>query len=174
MTERESYVHEWIEQVSKKHKELGGFAICPYASGSDTLIKDIGLMILYPNLGMMSSFLLLKIFGNPAKVRKWVQLYNEEYPLYWFVEDLSCENTYINGVKTNNSKLNIILCQSKRKIAQMRKKLAKTDYYNYWSEDYLDEVLGDDVKLIEKVKNPCPYQAKKALIDESLEYKSPE
>ena len=33
MTERESYVHEWIEQLSVQHKELGGFAICPYASG---------------------------------------------------------------------------------------------------------------------------------------------
>ena len=98
--------------------------------------------------------------------------YNEEYPLYWFVEDLSCENTYINGIKTNNSKLNIILCQSKRKIAQMRKKLAKTEYYNYWNEDYLNEVLGDDVKLIEKVKNPCPYQAKKELIEEVLDYES--
>ena len=90
------------------------------------------------------------------------------------MEDLSCENTYINGVKTNNPKLNIILCQSKRKIGQMRKKLAKTGYYNYWNEEYLDEVLGNDKKLIQKIKNPCPYDAKESLIEESLSYKDPE
>ena len=172
MTERESYVHEWIEQLSVQHKELGGFAICPYASGSDTLIKDIGIDDIVPEPGYDVIIFIVEDFWKPAKVRKWVKRYNEEYPLYWFMEDLSCENTYINGIKTNNSKLNIILCQSKRKIAQMRKKLAKTDYYNYWNEDYLNEVLGDDVKLIEKVKNPCPYQAKKELIEEVLDYES--
>ena len=172
MTERESYVHEWIEQLSVQHKELGGFAICPYASGSDTLIKDIGIDDIVPEPGYDVIIFIVEDFWKPAKIHKWVKRYNEEYPLYWFAEDLSCENTYINGIKTNNSKLNIILCQSKRKIAQMRKKLAKTDYYNYWNEDYLNEVLGDDVKLIEKVKNPCPYQAKEELIAEVLDYES--
>ena len=172
MTERESIVHDWIKQVSVKHEELGGFAVCPYASGSDTLIKDTPIDDIVPEPGYDVIIFIVEDFWKPAKIRKWVEKYNEQYPLYWFVEDLSCENTYINGIKTNNSKLNIILCQSRRKIANIRKKLAKTKYYNYWSEEYLEEVLGDDPKLIEKIKGIDPYQAKKELIDEVLDYDS--
>ena len=66
MTERESIVHDWIKQVSVKHEELGGFAVCPYASGSDTLIKDTPIDDIV-STGMMSSFSLSKIFGNQLK-----------------------------------------------------------------------------------------------------------
>ena len=40
MTEKEAYIHEWIKQVSSPKDKLGGFAVCPYASGSKTLIVD--------------------------------------------------------------------------------------------------------------------------------------
>ena len=82
MSERESYVQEWIEQVSKKHKELGGFAICPYASGSDTLIKDTPIDDIVPEPGYDVILFIVEDFWKPAKIRKWVAKYNEEYPLY--------------------------------------------------------------------------------------------
>ena len=47
-------------------------------------------------------------------------------------------------------KYNLILCQSKRKLNKIRKKLMETDYYTYWTEDYLKEILGDDAKYLEK------------------------
>jgi hypothetical protein len=32
MSEQETYIREWISEVSEKRIELGGGAICPYAS----------------------------------------------------------------------------------------------------------------------------------------------
>ena len=68
MTERESYVHEWIEQVSIKHKELGGFAICPYASGSDTLVKDTPIDDIVPEPGYDVILFIVEDFWKPAKI----------------------------------------------------------------------------------------------------------
>ena len=67
MTERESYVHEWIEQLSVQHKELGGFAICPYASGSDTLIKDIPIDDIVPEPGYDVIIFIVEDFWKPAR-----------------------------------------------------------------------------------------------------------
>jgi transcription elongation factor Elf1 len=61
---------------------------------------------------------------------------------------LSSRDTFISGVKTNNEKFNLILCQSKKKLSAIRKKLAKTDYYSFWTEEYLEQILGEDVEII--------------------------
>ena len=78
MTERESYVHQWIEQVSIKHKELGGFAICPYASGSDNglnkfLVKDTPIDDIVPEPGYDVILFIVEDFWKPAENRRWVQ-----------------------------------------------------------------------------------------------------
>jgi hypothetical protein len=81
---------------------------------------------------------------------KWVAHYNEKFQYYKFFEDLSSRDTFISGIKTNNEKYNLILCQSKRKLSAIRKKLMETEYYTYWTEDYLKEILGDDFQYVEK------------------------
>jgi hypothetical protein len=148
MTEKEAYIHEWIEQVSTPKDELGGFSVCPYASSSKTLIVETTIDDIVPEPGHDVIIFIIEDFWRPNQVEKWVSLYNEKFPYYKFFEDLSTKDTLINGIKTNNQKFNLILCQSKKKLSSIRKKLAKTDYYTFWSNEYLQEILGEDIEII--------------------------
>lgn len=150
MTEKEAYIHEWIREVSKSRPELSGFAVCPYASSSKNLIVETTIDDIVPEPGHDVIIFIIESFWRPDQVVKWVKHYNEKFPYYKFFEDLSSRDTFISGVKTNNEKYNLILCQSKRKLSKIRKKLAETEYYTYWTEDYLKEILGEDYKYIEK------------------------
>jgi hypothetical protein len=151
MSEKESYIHKWIKEVSKSRPELGGFAVCPYASSSKTLIVETTIDDIVPESGYDVIIFIIQDFWRPDQVQKWVSHYNEKFPYYKFFEDLSCTDTFINGIKTNNEKYNLILCQSKKKLSKIRKKLMETEYYTYWTEEYLKEILGEDVKYMEKI-----------------------
>lgn len=150
MTEKEAYIHKWIQEVSKSRPELGGFAVCPYASTSKTLIVETPIDDIVPEPGYDVIIFIIEDFWRPSQVEKWVKVYNEKFSYYKFFSDLSSRDTFIGGVKTNNEKYNLILCQSKKKLSTIRKKLAEVEYYTYWTEDYLKEILGDDYKYIEK------------------------
>ncbi len=150
MTEKEAYIHKWIQEVSKNRPELGGFAVCPYASASKTLIVETPIDDIVPEPGHDVIIFIIEHFWRADQVEKWVKLYNEKFPYYKFFSDLSSRDTFISGVKTNNEKYNLILCQSKIKLSKIRKKLLQTEYYTYWTEDYLKEILGDDYEYIEK------------------------
>lgn len=150
MTEKEAYIHEWIQEVSTPRDQLGGFAVCPYASGSKTLIVETPIDDIVPEPGHDVIVFIVEDFWRPDQVMNWVKIYNEKFTYYKFFEDLSSRPTFINGIQTNNQKFNLILCQSKKKLSSIRKKLAKTDYYTFWTEQYLEEILGDDVEILEK------------------------
>ncbi|NDB79918.1 hypothetical protein EB155_08620, partial [archaeon] len=111
----------------------------------ETSIDDI-----VPEPGHDVIIFIIEHFWRADQVEKWVNLYNEKFPYYKFFSDLSSRDTFIGGVKTNNEKYNLILCQSKIKLSKIRKKLLQTEYYTYWTEDYLKEILGDDYEYIEK------------------------
>jgi hypothetical protein len=150
MTEKEAYIHKWIQEVSKSRPELGGFAVCPYASSSKTLIIETTIDDIVPQSGYDVIIFIIEDFWRPDQVQKWVSHYNEKFPYYKFFEDLSSRDTFISGIKTNNEKYNLILCQSKAKLSKIRKKLAKTEYYSFWTEEYLEEILREDVDIINK------------------------
>jgi hypothetical protein len=150
MNEKEAYIHEWITEVSKKRPELGQFAVCPYASSSKTLIVETTIDGIAPQSGYDVIIFIIEDFWRPDQVVKWVENYNKKYPHYKFFEDLSSKDTFVGGIKTNNEKFNLILCQSKKKLSAIRKKLSETEYYSYWTEDYLKEILGDDIKIMQK------------------------
>ena len=75
--------------------------------------------------------------------------YNRNYPDYKFIADHGKTKTYIQGIQTSNGKYNLVLCQPRKELTEARKKLAKTNYYDYWDKDYLEEVLEDDYKVVE-------------------------
>jgi len=150
MTEKEAYIYEWIAEVSASREELGGFAVCPYASNSKTLIVETPIDDIVPEAGHDVIIFIVEDFWRPEQVMKWVDHYNEKFPYYKFFEDLSSRDTFINGIKTNNQKFNLILCQSKKKLNAIRKKLVETEYYSYWTEEYLKEILQDDYENIVK------------------------
>lgn len=148
MTEKEAYIHEWIREVSEQRPELGGLSVCPYASSSKTLIVETPIDDIVPEPGHDVIVFIVEDFWQEHQVKRWVDFYNDKFNYYSFFEDLSSKPTFINGVQTNNQKFNLILCQSKKKLSKIRKKLAESKYYTYWKEDYLKEILGDDYEMV--------------------------
>lgn len=150
MNEKEAYIREWAAEVAKQREELGGFSVCPYASNSKTKVVECAIDDIVPEPGYDVIVFIVDDFWRIDQVKKWVEFYNEKFQYYTFFEDCASQPTFINGVQTNNKKFNLILCQSKAKLSKIRKKLAKTDYYNYWSETYLQQILGDDYELVKE------------------------
>lgn len=150
MTEKEAYIYEWAAEVAKQREELGGFSVCPYASNSKTKIIECPIDDIVPESGYDVIVFIVDDFWKIDQVKKWVENYNNKYPYYKFFEDCASQPTFINGVQTNNKRYNLVLCQSKKKLTSFRKKLAETDYYTYWTEDYLKDVLGEDYDLVKK------------------------
>ena len=74
--------------------------------------------------------------------------YNLIYPEYKFIADHGKTKTYIQGIQTSNGKYNLVLCQPRKELTEARKKLAKSNYYDYWDKNYLKEVLEDDYEII--------------------------
>jgi hypothetical protein len=79
-----------------------------------------------------------------------VDIYCKIYKHWDFFEDCGSYETFISGVQTNNGRYNLILAQPKEKLKEFRKKLAQTDYYSYWSDEYLKEILGEDYEIVKK------------------------
>ena len=78
--------------------------------------------------------------------------YNSNYPDYKFIADHGKTKTYIQGVMTGNGKYNLVFVNKRKEIQEARKKLAKTNYYDYWDKDYLKEVLEEDYGIINDEK----------------------
>jgi len=128
MNKKTRYILHWIGQLSKIRPELGNFAICPYASNANFKILDEKLC---------------KIVPKPD-FDVVIYVVDRNYPDYKFIADHGKTKTYIQNIQTSNGKYNLVLCQPRKELTEARKKLAKTNYYEYWDESYLKEVLEDD------------------------------
>jgi len=144
MTEKETLVSEWISKISTSENHL---CVSPYVSGSKTLIVETPIDDIVPEPGHDVIIFVVEHFWRPTHIENWVRFYNEKFPYYRFFEDTSSSSTFIHGVETNNQKFNLILCQSKIKLSKIRKKLFTTEEYSFWTEKYLEEVLGEDVEI---------------------------
>lgn len=150
MSDREAYIHKWIKKVSKQRPELGNFSICPFASKSKTLIIECSINDIVPHEGYDVVIFILEDHLSLDIIRKYVENYNNSHKNYKFFEDTYQKNTFINGVQTNNGKYNLILSQPVEKLRKFREKLLNTDYYKYWSDEYLQDILQEDYKLLKK------------------------
>jgi hypothetical protein len=135
-------IENWIKEVSVVRPELGGFSICPFAKKSNYEILEIDIDRIYPIDGLDVVIYVVDEDDLEA-INWWVDFYNSKYKDWLFFEDCATYDTFIGGVQTNNGKYNLILGQPKEKLKKFRDILKKTDYYNYWSDDYYKEIVGD-------------------------------
>ncbi len=146
--ERNRYILNWIQEISKIRPELGNFSICPYASGANFCIQQQKLCKIVPNSDYDVIINVVEDDIDADSLYNAVDDYNRNYPNYKFIADHAKTKTYIQGIQTNNGKYNLVLCQPRNELTEARKKLAKTNYYNYWDKNYLKEVLEDDYETI--------------------------
>ena len=150
MSEEERHIFEWIQEVSKVRSELKGFAICPFAAKSNYKILKCSAEEIAPIEGLDVIIYIVEDHYNLEEIQNWVEHHNSKHPGWKFFEDCGSYDTYINGIKTNNGKYNLILGQPQKKLRNFREILAKTSYYDLWEDDYLREILEDDYDIIEK------------------------
>ena len=143
-----NYILSWIQKLSKIRPELGNFSICPYASGANFCIQVQKLNKIMPNSDYDVIINIVEDDIDANFLYESVDDYNRKYPDYKFIADHGKTNTYIQGIQTNNGKYNLVLCQSRNELTEAREKLAKTNYYDYWDKNYLEEVLEDDYRII--------------------------
>ena len=147
-----NYIFNWIQELSKIRPELGNFSICPYASGANFSIQERKLHQIVPNLDFDVIINIVEDDIDANFLYDAVDDYNRNYPDYKFIADHGKTKTYIQGIQTSNGKYNLVLCQPRDELSEARKKLAKTDYYDYWDKNYLEEVLEDDYRIIKDEK----------------------
>ena len=150
--EKSKYILRWIQEISKIRPELGNFSICPYASGANFSIQEQKLCQIVPNSEFDVIINIVEDEIEADSLYNAVDDYNRNYPNYKFIADHGKTKTYIQGIQTSNGKYNLVLCQPRKELTEAREKLAKTNYYDYWDKNYLEEVLEDDYKLINDEK----------------------
>ena len=150
--EKSKYILNWIREISKIRPELGNFAICPYASAANFSIQEQKLHQIVPNSDFDVIIHIVEEDIDSNSLYNAVDDYNRKHPDYKFIADHGKTSTYIQGIQTNNGKYNLVLCQPRQELTEARKKLAKTNYYDYWDKNYLEEVLEDDYRIINDEK----------------------
>lgn len=148
---RKQHVIDWIEKVGKSHPDLFGFSICPFARSAQYEILEVSLEHLpEPNPKKDVIIYIVEDSLDLKSIQDWVDHYNERHPDWDYFEDTYHVNNYIGSVLTSNGKYNLILAQPKKKLREIREKLAKTSYYSLWDEDYLKKILRDDIDIFKK------------------------
>jgi len=146
---KNKYILHWIRQLSKVRPELGNFSICPYASGANFSIQETKLCQIVPNTDFDVIIHIVEDDLDAQFLYDAVDDYNRNYPDYKFIADHGKTKTYIQGIQTSNGKYNLVLSQPRKELTEARKKLAKTNYYDHWEQNYLEEVLEDDYGVID-------------------------
>jgi len=148
MDEIEQHIKDWIRKVSEHRPELGGFSICPYALNAKFKIIVCEEDDIMPVDGHDIVFFVLPDNLTLSEVQNIVERCNQKYKNWEFFEDCASYDTFIGNIQTNNGKYNLILAQPREKLKNLRLKLAKTDYYKHWDDDYLKEILQEDYDII--------------------------
>jgi len=155
MSEKEKYIFNWIQKVSKLRPELNGFAICPFAAKSKYSVVECSASVIEPIEGMDVVIYIIEDQFNLNEVQRYVDICNSKYKDWKFFEDCGTYDTFIKGIQTNNGRYNLILGQPREKLRKFRENLAKTTYYDLWDDEYLREILEDDYDiLIKRDSNP--------------------
>ena len=134
-------ITDWIERLAKPRGELGGMSVCPFAKNSDySIVETDSSDIDPPPWDFELIIYVLPKHYTTDEVITIANKYNNLYPDMVFLPDPKDKETFINGVQTNNSVYNIILCQWRNNLEKARSKLKNTTYYSYWTDTYLKEI----------------------------------
>lgn len=150
MTQQYKDLLEWISALGVKHQELGGFAICPFIRNvPESRFIPFDDRIIPPDHTNFD-IIIYHVPNEYSEIRmeEICKDYNRAYPHLIFLADHKDRFTSINGIQTNNGKQNFILCQPRQRLRSARKSLARTNYYKFWENDYLKEVLDNDIDVI--------------------------
>lgn len=135
-------INNWISHLSTKQVLLGGLSVCPFAKSSEyEIVLTDGSNIDPPPWDFELIIYVLPEDYSQDELMAIAAEYNKIYSDLVFLPDHKDRYTEINGVQSNNSKHNLILCQWRDNLNTAREKLANTSYYSFWDQEYLKEIL---------------------------------
>ena len=147
-------LENWIKTIQKSHPDLKGHSICPFAKANTYKIVNCSINDIKPleeEFGVVI-FIVEDDLDLEYGYQKIEEL-NKLYTKYKFFDDFRDEDSFINGVQTNNGKYNLILYQDSQFLTKMRAILAKTNYYDLWEDEYLKKILEQDYEMVQKIRN---------------------
>lgn len=136
-------ITQWIEHLATKQVLLGGLSVCPFAKNAEyDIVETDGSNIDPPPWDFELLIYVLPPHWSQEELNMLAVEYSKLFSSLVFLPDHKDRHTEINGVQTNNGKYNILLCQWRDSLNTAREKLANTNYYSFWNEDYLKEILS--------------------------------
>jgi hypothetical protein len=144
----------WIQKISEKKDELGGFNICPFAKkalddkkvfwsyiGQECEAYILRYIEATPDFEVIVFYNLKKNLKDDDLKSIIAELQSKRNDMI-FLKDHPDNPGNINGINTSNNEYPTILVQPRVKLEEARDKLMKTNYYDYWSEEYKKEILN--------------------------------
>ena len=145
---------DWIQRISERKDELGGFNICPFAKkalddkkvfwsyiGQECEAYILRYIEATPDFEVIVFYNLKKNLKDDDLKSIIAELQSKRNDMI-FLKDHPDNPGNINGVNTSNNEYPTILVQPRVKLEEARDKLMKTNYYDYWSEEYKKEILN--------------------------------
>lgn len=144
----------WIQRISERKDELGGFNVCPYAKkaledkkvfwsyiGQECEAYILRYIEMTPDFEVIVFYNLKKNLTD-ENLKDIINKLQSKRNDMIFLKDHPDNPGFISGVNTSNGEYPTILVQPRDKLEEAREKLLKTNYYDYWSEDYKKEILN--------------------------------
>ena len=144
----------WVQRISEKKDELGGFNVCPYAKkaledkkvfwsyiGQECEAYILRYIEMTPDFEVIVFYNLKKNLTD-ENLKDIINKLQSKRNDMIFLKDHPDNPGFISGISTNNGEYPTILVQPRVKLEEAREKLMKTNYYDYWSEDYKKEILN--------------------------------
>lgn len=143
-------IEEWIQRIGIVQDS--GHPICPFAKKAKYWI--------YPYEDRLSLQMRAGFFDHRFDLficlptNQYITVEDAKY--YEYNCNLTAKDTitlldhpadpgYIDGVCTSNGKYVIFLIQDKKGLLDARKHLRKTSYYDNWSDDYYEKIVGTNI-----------------------------
>lgn len=146
MNEIEAHIQKWIKSVSTIRPEIGHMSICPFSSRAKYHIIKTEINNIKPIKGYDVVFFIVEEYHDIESLKVWTKYYNNKYSECIFFDDHPDDGVLIQGINTSNGKYNIITMQDRNKLYEARELLMRGEYYQYWSEEMLMKIMGEDYK----------------------------
>lgn len=134
-------IAQWLNKVKQSRPELNGKSICPFARMPGVIpVEKLSIQNIEPLGSQITIYIETAVNSTFDELETLCRKLNKKHKKYIFLPDHPEKKNYINGVETGNEYLPLIIVQTKKELLTARSLLEKTDYYDKWDKDYLEEI----------------------------------
>lgn len=134
-------IANWLSKVKQARPELNGKSICPFARMPGIIpVEKLSIQNIEPLGSQITIYIETAVNSTFDELETLCRKLNKKHKKYIFLPDHPQKKNYINGVETGNEHLPLIIVQTRKELLTARSLLEKTDYYDFWSDEYIKEI----------------------------------